>query len=139
MEKKSVAIIAFYDNQDRILMQSGKKISKHGEQWGFFGGKIEQGETPEQALIREIKEELTYDIKKFKFFKKYGPNVYEGVPLILTQVMFLSKLPRLSNFKQEEGDGMKLFTIQETKKLKLMPQDYPILDDLEKYFKNVKI
>ena len=32
-------------------------------QWEFPGGKIEVGETPQQALIREIQEELTVKIK----------------------------------------------------------------------------
>ncbi|MDD5133088.1 MAG: NUDIX domain-containing protein [Candidatus Nanoarchaeia archaeon] len=133
MGQRSVAIIIFYDSENRILMQSRKNISKHGEEWGFFGGGIELGETPEQALKREIKEELTYDIKEFKFFKKYGPTIYGDMKI--TYFVFLSKLPLISKFKQVEGDSMKLFTVKETKELKLVSGDYPILDDLEEFFK----
>lgn len=42
-------------------------------------------------------------------------------------------MPLLSELKQLEGDGMKLFTIQEAKKLKMVKSDYVVLDDLEKF------
>jgi len=35
--------------------------------WGLFGGRMEPGEQPEQALIREIQEELTIDLTNFRF------------------------------------------------------------------------
>lgn len=37
----------------------------------FFGGAIEPGENKEQALIRELKEEISYTVKKYTFFKTF--------------------------------------------------------------------
>jgi|GEM_PF-5261946 len=47
--------------------------------WGFFGGHIEDGETPEQALRREIQEELQIEIvpeyyKKDEYDSKWVPS-----------------------------------------------------------------
>lgn len=47
--------------------------------WGTFGGQIEDGETPEQAIIREIKEELDYNLKDPELYGIYpfdGYNIY---------------------------------------------------------------
>lgn len=39
--------------------------------WETVGGRIEENETPEQALVREIKEEINSDVGSYKFFKDY--------------------------------------------------------------------
>ena len=39
--------------------------------WEFPGGKIEEGESPFNAITREIKEELSLDIKPFEIFDEY--------------------------------------------------------------------
>ena len=44
--------------------------------WDLIGGHVEDGETPEQALVREVKEELDIDLKEFTFFRKY--DCFEG-------------------------------------------------------------
>lgn len=49
MKTRNVALIIFYDENKRILLQDRLNISKYGEEWGFFGGEIKEGETPEEA------------------------------------------------------------------------------------------
>ncbi|HYM34991.1 MAG TPA: NUDIX domain-containing protein, partial [Steroidobacteraceae bacterium] len=36
--------------------------------WGNFGGAVERGETKEEALRREIREELEFEVKQFEYF-----------------------------------------------------------------------
>lgn len=53
-----VVAVAMLDEEGRVLMQQRRKGAAHGGLWEFPGGKVEQGESPESALIREIEEEL---------------------------------------------------------------------------------
>ena len=46
------------DEGGRVLMQQRPEGKQHGGLWEFPGGKIEEGETPERALARELMEEL---------------------------------------------------------------------------------
>ncbi|MDC9580982.1 8-oxo-dGTP diphosphatase MutT [Xenorhabdus sp. PR6a] len=60
MEKKHLHIAAgIIRNSDNKIFITQRSIDSHmGGFWEFPGGKLEQGETPEQALIRELKEEV---------------------------------------------------------------------------------
>lgn len=62
MPKKStlllVAAVALIGEDGRVLMQRRPLDKQHGGLWEFPGGKLELGETPEMAAIREIEEEL---------------------------------------------------------------------------------
>ena len=62
MRTIEVVAAVIVDGEDRILAtQRGYGDMKDG--WEFPGGKMEPGETPEQALRREIAEELAVDIE----------------------------------------------------------------------------
>jgi len=50
-------------DKGRILLTQRKKDSDQGLKWEFPGGKLEFGETPEECLKREIREELDIDIE----------------------------------------------------------------------------
>ena len=54
-------VAAIIENDNKILIAKRLK-GQHKDLWEFPGGKVEQNETPESALIREIKEELNADI-----------------------------------------------------------------------------
>jgi 8-oxo-dGTP diphosphatase len=56
------------NDEGKILIALRKDINSKKGKWEFPGGKIEPGETSENALIREIKEELDIDIKVLKHF-----------------------------------------------------------------------
>ena len=70
---KKIAAIIFENDKGEILlyMRDNKPGIPFPNHWDLFGGHIEEGETPEEALVREVKEEMNYDLKDFKFFRKY--------------------------------------------------------------------
>lgn len=56
-----VAAVALIDPEGRVLMAQRPEGKSMAGLWEFPGGKIEPGETPEIALIRELQEELGID------------------------------------------------------------------------------
>ncbi|MDA5192358.1 (deoxy)nucleoside triphosphate pyrophosphohydrolase [Govanella unica] len=57
-----VAAVALVDSDGRILLAQRPDGKAMAGLWEFPGGKIEPGETPEAALIRELHEELGIDV-----------------------------------------------------------------------------
>jgi 8-oxo-dGTP diphosphatase len=57
-----VAAVALVDADGRVLISKRPEGKPLGGLWEFPGGKMEQGERPETALIRELKEELGIDV-----------------------------------------------------------------------------
>lgn len=56
-----VAAVALVDADGRVLLAQRPPGKAMAGMWEFPGGKVQEGETPEQALIRELKEELGID------------------------------------------------------------------------------
>lgn len=61
---REVAVAVIVDDRERILFLLRAKTLLAGPgQWGFCGGGLEAGETAEEAMVREIREELGPDVK----------------------------------------------------------------------------
>ena len=57
-----VAAVALVDTSNRVLIAQRPKNKSMAGLWEFPGGKVETGETPEEALRRELREELNIDV-----------------------------------------------------------------------------
>lgn len=70
MNKKSFNVVAalLFDDDGRILITKRPAGAHLAGFWEFPGGTIESGESPQQALVREIKEETALDIEVQKLF-----------------------------------------------------------------------
>jgi 8-oxo-dGTP diphosphatase len=63
--KVSVAIIT--DREGRILITQRAAHISHGGFWEFPGGKVELYESPEMALLREVKEEVGLNVVSYRY------------------------------------------------------------------------
>ena len=86
----AVVALALIDNTGRVLMQRRPANRTHGGLWEFPGGKVEPGEGPRAALVREIKEELGIVIAlnelfpvNFAVHEPSGSNPVQELPLLL--------------------------------------------------------
>jgi 8-oxo-dGTP diphosphatase len=59
-----VSAVALLDADGRVLLAQRPEGKSMAGLWEFPGGKVEPGETPETALVRELKEELSVDIRE---------------------------------------------------------------------------
>jgi 8-oxo-dGTP diphosphatase len=84
--KEIAAIILENDNGEFLLyLRDNKPDIPFPNHWDLIGGHIEEGESPEQALVREVKEELDIDLKDYSFYKKYEcltGDAYENIKYI---------------------------------------------------------
>lgn len=79
-----VSAVALIDVEGRVLLAQRPEGKSLAGLWEFPGGKVEPGETPEAALIRELKEELGIDTWASCLAPlTFASHSYEGFHLLM--------------------------------------------------------
>jgi 8-oxo-dGTP diphosphatase len=120
---KEIAAIILENNKGEFLLylRDNKPDIPFPDHWDLIGGHLEEGESPEQALIREVKEELDIDLKDYTFYKKYVclygdaydniKYIYSGKINIPIEEVTLLEGVRPQYFSREEIPNVKFANI----------------------------
>ncbi len=85
-----VSAVALVDKKGSLLLAQRPEGKSLAGLWEFPGGKVEEGETPEAALVRELKEELGIDVEQkdlipFSFASHSYENFHLLMPVFICQ------------------------------------------------------
>lgn len=100
-----------------MLARRGPNSSGAG-QWEFPGGKIEPDETNEQALIREIKEELSFDLTGFSF-KFVAENTHDYGNRKIQIILYFVEIDHKPEFVLLDHDRLDWYDLKNTANINL--------------------
>ena len=128
MEKKVTEVVAalIWDG-DRFLICQRPAHKARGLLWEFVGGKVEPGESKEQALSRECREELAVAISVGEAFMEVDHD-YPDLYVHLT--LFNAAISKGTPQKLEHNDILRI-TVKEIPQYKFYPADEEILKRLQ--------
>ncbi len=120
-----VAAIALVDIDGHILIAQRPEGKSMAGLWEFPGGKVEEGEIPEAALIRECKEELDIDISAACLAPfAFASHSYEKFHLLMP-LFLCRKWDGL--ISPQEGQATKWVKIRDLPQYPMPPADVPLV------------
>lgn len=122
-----VAAALIWDG-DRFLACQRPANKARGLLWEFVGGKVEPGETREQALVRECREELAVTVQVGDIFMEV---THEYPDLTVRMTLFHAVIADGTPQMLEHND-LRWVTIEEMDALAFCPADEVILDELRR-------
>jgi len=118
---------ALTDGEGRWLMQQRPPGKRHAGLWEFPGGKVEPGESPRAALVRELNEELGIAVaadalRPMAFAESPAGGGETGIVILLYSVAAFTGIP-----VARDGAAIDWFTPDEIAGLPLPPLDVELL------------
>lgn len=133
---KTIKVMAgvIRENDQVLITRRGPKENNAGG-WEFPGGKIEAGETPQECLTRELKEELSIEVTVDKFCTEVNHDYGQmSIKLIAYYCTIIDGEIQIS-----VHDKIKWVKINDLLEYDLLPADIPIAKKVIAEYKNLEI
>ena len=125
MKTVLVSAVALIDRDGRILLAQRPEGKSMAGLWEFPGGKVEAGETPEVALIRELQEELGIDTWESCLAPlTFASHAYDDFHLLMP--LFACRKWQ-GTPQPKEGQSLKWVRAQELRNYPMPPADIPLI------------
>ena len=135
MAVRDVSLFILYTSSGHILLQHRTDDAfRLPGYWAFFGGGIEKGENPTEALRREIREELSYEVQGPKFFLAQKVRDEEND---ITKYVFVEQYQD-QPLQLGEGQAMGWFSPDETHGLKMIDHDRFVVEQVRDYLNRLR-
>ena len=125
---KQIEVVAAIIRKGDKIFATQRGYGEWKDWWEFPGGKMEDGETPEEALVREIREELSTEISVDGFlwtvefdYPKFHLTMHCYLCSLLTEALHLN-----------EHEAAKWLAMEEIDSVKWLPADLEVVENLKR-------
>ncbi|MBC7753477.1 MAG: (deoxy)nucleoside triphosphate pyrophosphohydrolase [Moraxellaceae bacterium] len=126
-----VALVLLSSASRKYLIVRRDKNQSGAGFWEFPGGKVEQGETLESALVREIQEELSLsiDVKRLQFLSR---NTHQYLTKLIDISFFLYQVSQEIPVVLVDHDDFVWCDVDDLSKYSIAEADLPVIKQLKK-------
>ena len=125
---KQIEVVAAIIRTGDKIFATQRGYGEWKDWWEFPGGKMEAGETPEEALVREIREELSTEISVDEFLRTVE---YQYPAFHLTMHCYLCSL-LTEALHLNEHEAARWLTKDELDSVKWLPADLEVVERIKK-------
>ena len=123
---KTINVVAAIIMKDGRVFATQRGYGDYKDWWEFPGGKIEPGETPEEALVREIREELHAEIEVVRLVDTVQ---YDYPKFHMDMSCYLCRLIS-DEIELVEHEAARWLDLDEVWSVKWLPSDIEVIEDL---------
>ena len=127
-KKKSISVVAAIICKEGHIFATQRGYGNYKDWWEFPGGKVEAGETPEQALKREIREELATEISVGDYLMTVE---YDYPEFHLSMACYWCSIKE-GNLTLLEHEAARWLPFNDLHQVKWLPADIQIIEEIER-------